>query len=185
MDTNTNNTNMDSVDETPAQTPSTQTVPVKQALYQMRKKDLQERCLELGLSDVGDRETLKRRIYEKLEPPSVQKKLEKFLLVKRNIHGNYEDVETHFIFNPKSKKAIGKQNADGTVKPLEPDDFQVCIQKGFSWQEIQWEARDLNQLTDRRLKELSLPKDAQDAQDSDLDDIEELDDDNNDNDNDE
>lgn len=45
------------------------------------------------------------------------------IIIKRNIHNNFEHLETHLIFN-QNKKVIGHQLQDGTVRTLNINDIE-------------------------------------------------------------
>lgn len=53
--------------------------------------------------------------------------------IRRNQFGNHEHPETSLVFDKKTKKAIGKQNDDGTVDDLTPEDIDVCNQYKFEY----------------------------------------------------
>ena len=93
----------------------------------MKKAQLQELCLEHGLSDVGDRKTLISRLEQKAKTPPPT------LTVYRNEKGNYTDTATGYTFDPYTKKVIGKEDAQGQIARLQPDDYLECVKHGFSW----------------------------------------------------
>ena len=55
------------------------------------------------------------------------------IAIRKNQFGNHEHPETTFVFDIKTKKAIGKQNEDGTIKSLEKEDIDVCNKYKFEY----------------------------------------------------
>ena len=51
--------------------------------------------------------------------------------IRRNKFNNYEDVNTGLVFDNLSKKVIGKQNDDGTVRELTKEDINICNKYKF------------------------------------------------------
>lgn len=52
--------------------------------------------------------------------------------IMRNAFDNYEHPETSLVFN-RDKKVFGKQNEDGTVSQLTPDDIDMCNKYKFDY----------------------------------------------------
>ena len=48
------------------------------------------------------------------------------VVLTKNKFGNFEDAETHFVFNEKTKKVYGKQNPDGSISSLTVEDINIC-----------------------------------------------------------
>ena len=48
------------------------------------------------------------------------------VVLTKNKFGNFEDAETHFVFNEKTKKVFGKQNPDGSISSLTVEDINIC-----------------------------------------------------------
>jgi hypothetical protein len=46
--------------------------------------------------------------------------------VKKNTWGNYEDTETHIVWNPEKTKVIGNQLEDGSIGPLTQEQIDDC-----------------------------------------------------------
>jgi len=68
--------------------------------------------------------------------PTVVKKLSNAcstIALRKNSHGNHEHPETSFVFDPKTKKVIGKQNDNGKVDPLTEEDIDTCNKYKFSY----------------------------------------------------
>jgi len=53
--------------------------------------------------------------------------------IRLNKHSNMEHTETGIVFDPDTKKAIGIQLTDGTVKQLSQDDFNICNKFNFDY----------------------------------------------------
>jgi hypothetical protein len=52
--------------------------------------------------------------------------------IRRNEHGNFEESETHFVFNQDTKEVIGKQ-VGKEVKQLTQADIEVCKLRNFKY----------------------------------------------------
>lgn len=72
----------------------------------------------------------KTKTTKESEIPVIKKLIEKkpTIIIKRNKFDNYEHKETGFLFtnDDKTQKVYGKQNADGTVSDLTPEDINIC-----------------------------------------------------------
>lgn len=53
------------------------------------------------------------------------------VVLSKNKFGNYEHTETGFIFSDKS--VIGKQDKDGSIKPLNKEDIETCNKYKFQF----------------------------------------------------
>lgn len=60
------------------------------------------------------------------------KKASQHMIIKKNIFGNHEHEETHFVFNS-DRIVIGKQMTDGSVVPLVKDDLELCNKFMFTY----------------------------------------------------
>jgi hypothetical protein len=70
-----------------------------------------------------------------LQKPVFQQFLDqKPMVIKRNVHGNFEHPETHLVFS-QNKKIIGVQNPSGTIDPLTVDDIQNVYKYHFELEE--------------------------------------------------
>jgi hypothetical protein len=66
-----------------------------------------------------------------LQRPVFQQFLDKKpIIIKRNIHGNFEHPETHLVFS-QNKKIIGVQNSSGHIDPLSIQDLQNVYKYHF------------------------------------------------------
>jgi len=126
-------------------------------LSQSKKTDLQALCRQKALKCTGTKEQLigyllgkdanstspskkevpvKKVIEEKSISTPVAKKLTSSIptvAIRRNQHGNHEHPDTSLVFDKKTKKAIGKQNKDGTIDDLTTEDIDICNQWKFQY----------------------------------------------------
>lgn len=56
------------------------------------------------------------------------------IVIQRNIHGNFEHLETHLVFNP-SKKVYGVQLEDGMIRALSFSDLENIHKYHFEMDE--------------------------------------------------
>lgn len=127
------------------------------ALLQYKKPEIQALCRQRGLKCTGTKEQLialllskdsnkvpqkKEVAAKKTEPakkvtstPVAQKLVSSIptVAIRRNQHGNHEHPDTSFVFDKKTKKAIGKQNEDGTIEDLTSEDIDICNQWKFQY----------------------------------------------------
>ena len=70
----------------------------------------------------------KRKVQTKTkpEPPKTKK-------IKPNIWGRYEDLDTHILFDPKTKQAFGVQNRNGTISALGKKHINICKRHGWNY----------------------------------------------------
>ena len=68
--------------------------------------------------------------------PTVLQQLGQKLVIRRNIHGHFEHLDTHFVLNPDTKRVEGKQTPEGEVIPLVADDLGLCREYGFEWEPL-------------------------------------------------
>lgn len=119
-------------------------------LKKLKKPELKNLCKEKGLKLTGTKaelisrlltgevQTETKKVTKKSvkDKPSVVKKLQQnlsALVIRRNAFGNLEHSESSMIFDRKTKKVIGKQNKDGTVDELTPDDIDICNKYKFEY----------------------------------------------------
>lgn len=72
---------------------------------------------------------VEKRVEKKEDIPTVLKKLSNTtptVAIRRNAFDNFEHPESKLVFDEKTKIVIGKQNDDGTVDELSPDDIDTC-----------------------------------------------------------
>lgn len=123
-------------------------IPTISQLRSMKKTELQVLCKERGLPDKGVKNVLIDRILGRKESPQKKskkgvKKSADILLklmknqpqlnIRRNLFGNYEHIETRFVFDEVNEKVIGKQQEDGKVSLLTADDIEICQQHNFNY----------------------------------------------------
>jgi Fe2+ or Zn2+ uptake regulation protein len=120
----------------------------------MKVPELKAMCKKKGLKATGKKEELLALLLkgesgstqvkteakpEKTKSPvtaTVVKKLSNAnstVAIRRNAHGNHEHPETSFVFDPKTKKVIGKQNENGKVDPLTEEDIDLCNKHKFPY----------------------------------------------------
>ena len=122
-------------------------------LLTMKVPELKAMCKQKGLKSTGKKDELLALLLKgevgstpvKTEPkpaktklltPTVVKKLSGLnstIALRKNSHGNHEHPETSFVFDPKTKKVIGKQNDDGKIDPLSEEDIDICNKYKFSY----------------------------------------------------
>jgi hypothetical protein len=142
-------------------------------LTKMSKNELVELCKAKGLKVSGSKPELIQRlvsfesqpkIVDALAPPAQQQppppqpklvhKEKPPIALYRNKFGNFEHTDTHFVFNEKTEKVNGKQNADGTISDLTLDDIETCNKWKFTY-DIPLNLQDgKNMTTDKALLEL-------------------------------
>jgi hypothetical protein len=126
-------------------------------LNSLKLADLKVLCKEKGLPVSGTKAELVQRLggqsgtkpvskpkpatkpktkpVSTLQKPVFQKFLDqKPMVIKRNVHGNFEHPETHLVFS-QNKKIIGVQNPSGTIDPLTVDDIQNVYKYHFELEE--------------------------------------------------
>ena len=126
-------------------------------LSQYKKTELQDMCRQRSLKCTGTKEQLigfligkeiisdtpkkeapskKIEVSKKVTSTPVAQKLTSSIptvAIRRNKYGNHEHPDTNFIFDKKTKKAIGKQNEDGTISELSSEDINLCNKHKFSY----------------------------------------------------
>ena len=138
-------------------TPNTVDNMDETTLSQYKKPELQALCRQKALKCTGTKEQLigfllgkdvgssdktpskkeapvKKAVEDKSISTPVAKKLTSSIptvAIRRNQHGNHEHPDTSIVFDKKTKKAIGKQNEDGTIDDLTTEDIDICNQWKF------------------------------------------------------
>jgi len=122
-------------------------------LMKLGKKELIEICKTKNLTVSGSKIDLVKRIMgvekntrpasvtntksltKSSHPEIIKKIVEKIpiIQIKRNSHGNFEHTVSGLVINNISKKAYGRQNKDGTIAELTPDDINLCHQYKFAY----------------------------------------------------
>jgi hypothetical protein len=121
-------------------------------LSQYKKTELQDLCRKRSLKCTGTKEQLisfllgkdvtisekptEKKAETKIVSSPVVKKLTSSIptvAIRRNQFGNHEHPDTSLVFDKKTKKAIGKQNEDGTIEDLTEDDIDICNKWKFSY----------------------------------------------------
>jgi len=118
----------------------------------MKKPELVDICKQFGYVHVGSKPELiinilnKVTVVEKvIKKKSVKQEplktdiLSKLksevppIVIRRNVHGNYEHPDTGFIFNQKTHEVVGKQLDNGEISAISKDDLEVCKQFNFKY----------------------------------------------------
>src|SRR3990167_5652257 len=110
-----------------------------------KKEDLISRLLKPEENKVKrGRGTGKKSAEEKVAKAQTKKTAEAKVLqdlkrkvsdtkIRRNNFGNFEHSDSRIVFNPKTKKARGRQQDDGSVSALDDDDIENCKRYNFSY----------------------------------------------------
>ena len=118
-------------------------------LMKLNKKELSDLCKAKNLPISGTKADLIKRIVgtennkgkittsktTSKQPEIIKKLVEKIptIQIRRNNFGNFEHDETRLLFNNNTKRAYGKQNDDGSVSELTPDDIDLCHKYKFAY----------------------------------------------------
>jgi len=123
----------------------------------MKKPELVEACKSKGFKSNGSKPELivflidEIKEVEEPKKPDLKRKKETVsepkpnvvnrilaslptLVIRRNAFGNHEHMDTKFVFDPKTKKVIGKQMDDGNVLVLTKDDLEICHMHKFEYE---------------------------------------------------
>lgn len=123
----------------------------------MKKPELVEACKSKGFKSNGSKPELivflldEIKEVEEVKKPDLKRKKEAVsepkpnvvnrilaslptLVIRRNAFGNHEHMETKFVFDPKTKKVIGKQLDDGNVSVLTKADLEICHMHKFEYE---------------------------------------------------
>lgn len=143
--------------------PQKTTTSNNQELSSMLKPELISLCKSKGLKTTGTKQELIDRLSQQTDaqvsitpkPALVQTTITKpkttekqesvvapvakalttntQILIRRNQFGNHEHPETSLVFDNQTKKVIGKQNENGKIDELTPEDIDVCNQYKFDY----------------------------------------------------
>lgn len=122
-------------------------------LLKLSKNELVDLCKEKGLKVTGTKSDLVDRLSasdlpsqstattvdppKKEKEPSVLRQIASAiptLPISKNEYGNFEHRETSLLLDEKTKKVIGKQNADGTIASLTKEDIDTCNRYKFQYE---------------------------------------------------
>ena len=130
--------------------PITEPTTKNSNLSSLSKNELVELCKLKGLKTRGtkaelieilsqnDNKLMKKSESKKPSSPQDKPVIKKLIAkipsipIKRNKFDNFEHEETSFVFD-KDKKVYGKQNSDGSIKPLSKEDIDLCNKYKFSY----------------------------------------------------
>ena len=129
---------------------------VNTSYNKMKKPELVQLCVDKGFKSSGSKpELITYLIDEVKEEEKPQKKITKtaavapptqadvikkivaaspVIVIRRNEHGNHEHPDSRFVFNPTTKKVIGKQEDDGTVSAITKNDIDTCNKYNFFYE---------------------------------------------------
>jgi hypothetical protein len=136
-------------------------LPELKALCKERKLPVSGTKAELIGRLTGNPQTKPPKAKAKSQAPFLEKPVFQELLknanrnpivIKRNIHGNFEHSDTHLVFNVE-KKVIGVQSPDGTLLPLSIQDLEQVYKYHF---DLDPKTKVQDQTTDRILEDDSL-----------------------------
>lgn len=114
-------------------------------LNKFRKKDLESLCKSQNILHTGTKQVLICRLLgdnKIVAQKKSKKQTTKYQMIKntevikihKNVHGNYEHLESGLVFDEINKKVIGKQHSDGSVMPLSTDDIEFCRVRMFDYE---------------------------------------------------
>lgn len=113
----------------------------KNELSKLTKSEIMEMCKAKNIKVSGTKNDLIDRLMEYNNKTPAQIPINKKLIekipkieIKKNAHGNYEHLESSLVINNKTQKVYGKQNKDGTVSDLTPEDIDLCNKYKFSYE---------------------------------------------------
>lgn len=113
----------------------------KNELSKLTKSEIMEMCKAKNIKVSGTKNELIDRLMEcnnktPSQIPINKKLIEKIpkIEIKKNAHGNYEHLESSLVINNKTQKVYGKQNKDGTISDLTPEDIDLCNKYKFSYE---------------------------------------------------
>lgn len=101
------------------------------AMCKERKLPVSGTKAELVNRILGKQEEKKKVKKEKVYPPKIDDKIEP-ILIKRNKYGNFEHLDTGFVFSSETKKIIGKQQEDQIITSLSIQDMEQVYRYHFT-----------------------------------------------------
>ena len=117
----------------------------KDDLMKLKKTELQKLCREKGVKCTGTKSQLvsflqNNSVSTPSKKPSENQVVKKLVsnkpsfFIRRNKFGNHIHPETYLVFDKKSKKVIGKQDENGNVRSLTPEDIETCKNYKFDYE---------------------------------------------------
>ena len=109
------------------------------------KGEIKDMCKNKGIKITGlNKEQLIHAYIEKMnnsenEVPISEVKSKNFTTkpeavhIRKNSHGNLEHLETHLVFDEDTKKVIGIQLDDGSVKKISKTEIDICNKYNFDY----------------------------------------------------
>ena len=159
-------------------------------LMKLSKKELSDLCKAKNLPVSGTKADLIKRIVgnennkgksttsktSAKQPEIIKKLVEKIptIQIRRNNFGNFEHAETSLLFNNNTKRAYGRQNEDGSVSELTPEDIDLCHKYKFAYDipENLDKKDDVDDEDDEELDDEEVIEEDEELEDEELDDIE-------------
>jgi hypothetical protein len=77
--------------------------------------------------------TIQKNTLQQLEP-HIQKHTP-VILIERNQHGQFQHIESGLVFDPHTKKVIGKSSGSESLELLDLEDLEVCHKYHFQYEE--------------------------------------------------
>lgn len=126
----------------------------EEELNKLKKPELQELCRSKNLKCSGTKAELiavlcggsevtkaapkasSAKVAAKKTETPVEKRisaLQQPISIRKNKFGNHTHPETSLVFDQNTKKVIGKQNENGKIDDLTPEDIDVCNQYNFQF----------------------------------------------------
>jgi len=105
-------------------------------LRKKTKPDLTKMCLEKKLSCKGTKHDLAVRLLGLEMRPLTYKATEPrtpFIVIQKNSWGRYVHICSNLVFDKSTRKVIGRQEHDGSVRSLRRMDIQMCKQYKFQY----------------------------------------------------
>ncbi len=106
-------------------------------LKKLKKSELENICKEKGLDTKGKKDVIIQRIIQNLsKKDNIIEKITSgiaIITIQKNSFGNYVHQPTSLVFNRQTKTVIGKQQDDGNISELTPEDIELCNQYKFKF----------------------------------------------------
>jgi len=159
-------------------------------LMKLSKKELSDLCKAKNLPVSGTKADLIKRIVgnennrgksttsktSTKQPEIIKKLVEKIptIQIRRNNFGNFEHAETSLLFNNTTKRAYGRQNEDGSVSELTPEDIDLCHKYKFAYDipENLDKKDDVDDEDDEELDDEEVIEEDEELEEEELDDLE-------------
>ena len=107
------------------------------SLTKKTKAQLVELCKKYNLKITGKKSVLIERLNKRNKLGKLVQKsgnMVPVIQIRKNSFGNYEHLDTGFVFSKVEQKVIGVQNKDGTIRSLVSEDLELCNKFKFAYQ---------------------------------------------------